>query len=348
MAKRFRSIPSATVKQRRPRQTACQLDLLRKGVWQTGPVLLQLLTGGLTSTDMQGKVQLKGQLTLLDLDVLSWLTQQYRRRKPQSGWLRITLYGLGKAIYGEREPSGEERRMLRASLDRLAAALLYVDGLDTRTREDRDGVASMVHLISSIVDRPRTTANTKSRRAALRGNSFEIRLEDWLCDRINQGSVTWLDWSIQRKLDGLAKRLWVYLEAESLIRDGGRLVGLPPDSGVTSIDLSKDPEGKIWVTLGLANNAPTKRRRQLLKQAAERIMAADLSWARIEIAKHPTYGKKGVYQLSAWRVTEQGRRELDEAEHKRLAQEREREEVEAATAEQFGLSADELHRRKAA
>lgn len=348
MGQRFRSIPSQSIELRRPRSASCETALLRKGVWQTGsrPIQLQLLTDGLTH-DLHGKVHLVGKLTLLDLDMLSWLTQQYRRRKPENGWLRITRSGAGEALY-RRKPHAEERRLIGESLVRLGQCQLYIEGLDVESGEEREDTASMVHLIDELTDRAIILeANTPAKRASLlRGNSFGILLGRWLRDRIDQGRVTWLDWSVQRKLEGLAKRLWVYLEAERLIRDGGVPVGLPSDSGVCTIDLPKDPAGKAWVTLGLANNTPTKRRRQLLKEGAARIMAADLSWARIEIVKHPSW--KGVYQLVAWRVTEQGRRELEEAERRRRALEREHQEAEAGVAAAFGLTVEELRERKQA
>jgi hypothetical protein len=42
----------------------------------------------------------------------------------------------------------------------------------------------------------------------------------WLTKQLVAGHLTYLDWRVLRKLDGLAKRLWVYLESQSFRRSG--------------------------------------------------------------------------------------------------------------------------------
>lgn len=48
----------------------------------------------------------------------------------------------------------------------------------------------------------------------MRGNNYEVRLAPWLMRQLENQYVTYLDWRTQCRLDGLAKRLWIYLEAE--------------------------------------------------------------------------------------------------------------------------------------
>jgi hypothetical protein len=103
------------------RQASLDTNLARKGVWHLGPLQLALPIDGM---DTLGLLRTAGPpLTLFDLDTFAWLTERWREgaRDPK-GRVRFTLYELGRDLYG-REPAGQDRRDMRASLTRLQDAM---------------------------------------------------------------------------------------------------------------------------------------------------------------------------------------------------------------------------------
>ncbi|MDQ3631278.1 MAG: hypothetical protein M3417_08460, partial [Actinomycetota bacterium] len=143
------------------------------------------------------------------------------------GWAHFTLYDLGSDLYGRGErarqrkharPDGSDREHLRASLLRLQTTLLTVKvGEDRRARR----AAPITELESEF----ETLASSSWRRAsALRGKTFDARLASWLMDSVRAHPL-FLDYATLRRLRGVAKRTWVFLEAEDW-RTNPRVIGL--------------------------------------------------------------------------------------------------------------------------
>jgi hypothetical protein len=102
---------------------------------------------------------------------------------------------------------------MRASLDRIKAVVLYLDGKDLCHASPALG--SAVNIVDILVDRA-SVLPAPAPGGCCGGDRFTAKLAPWLVAEVDAKRVTYLDWRILRALDGLAKRLWVYLEAESL------------------------------------------------------------------------------------------------------------------------------------
>jgi len=194
------------------RQASIPTVLARKGYWQPGRGR-QSVDG----TDFLGVCKANGKLTMADLDILCWLCERYRESRPVDGTVSFTIYELGRDLYG-RAPGGREAELMRASLDRLKAVVLYLEGKDLCHQSPALG--SAVNIVDILVDRASVLPDLSARKM-LRGDRFTAKLAPWFLSEIDAKRVTYLDWRILRELDGLAKRLWVYLEAESFKRISG-------------------------------------------------------------------------------------------------------------------------------
>ncbi len=184
------------------RQASLETNLARKGIWHVGPLQLALPLDGL---DTLGLLRVAGPpLTHFDLDTLAWLTERWREdERDTKGRVRFTLYKLGRDLWN-REPAGHDRRDLRASLGRLQDAMFELEGYDVRAaqmgRLESPTEAGRIRLLGSV----RWSSDRELHVAYLDG---------WLVEQLEAGYLTYLDWRILRGLDGLAKRLWVYLES---------------------------------------------------------------------------------------------------------------------------------------
>jgi hypothetical protein len=274
----LRPEPSLALEPLPRRQASLETNLCRKGVWHVGPLQLALPIDG---SDTLGLLRVTGPpLTLFDLDTFAWLTERWREggRDPK-GRVRFTLYQLGRDLYN-REPSGEERRLMRASLRRLYEASFELEGYDARAaamgRLEHPTEEGLVRLLGSL-------------RWSRRG-SRELHvaaLGDFITEQLEAGYLTYLDWRILRGLDGLAKRLWVYLESQTFKRSA---------LGEGAVALYLAPP--MWHALGVTTkHAPHARR--LLARAGERITAADKSFVGFELRKPVRRG--GTWALVARR-----------------------------------------------
>ncbi|MBV9817289.1 MAG: hypothetical protein JOZ07_02920 [Solirubrobacterales bacterium] len=110
--------------------TSLETNLCPKGVWHVGPLQLALPIDG---SDTLGLLRVAGPpLTLFDLDTFAWLSERWREGDHDpKGRLALSLCELGRDLY-DREPSGEERRIMRASLRRLYEASFELEGYDAR------------------------------------------------------------------------------------------------------------------------------------------------------------------------------------------------------------------------
>lgn len=238
-----------------PRRGSMETNLCRKGLWASGSYQLELPLDG---QDLLGLVRASGRLRVdPDLDVLVWLTERYRREPREDRVVAFTLYQLGKALYG-RKPSGKHNQSMRASLRRLKMVTVTLQGYDSLRGEREARVASDDSLIERIVSELDDIGSDGQRQpGALRGSSFKVQLAPWLADQIARGNVTYLDWETLISLNGLAKRLWVLLQAERYKPDG-------PETEATWIALGD----YFAVTIG----AHYKHQRQLRSAIDKRLM----------------------------------------------------------------------------
>lgn len=143
--------------------------------------------------------------TLFDLDVMAWFCEHWREgERDQHGLLCFTLYELGRDLHG-RKPSGRDRQEMRASLDRLYETSFELEGY--RVEDAARG------RLSDPVEGRRL--RLLSELGWSRQDHHEAVLARWLVSQLDAGYLTYLDWRVLRKLEGLAKRLWVYLESQS-------------------------------------------------------------------------------------------------------------------------------------
>jgi hypothetical protein len=272
------TVGGLTVESLPRRQASLETNLCRKGIWHVGPLQLALPIDG---RDTLGLLRTAGPpLTLFDLDTFAWLTERWRESDHDpKGRLGFTLYELGQDLYG-REPAGQDRRDMRASLTRLQDAIFELEGYDARDAQmgqlDNPTEGGRIRLLGSVRWSRR---DTRERHVAY--------LDGWIVEQLEAGHLTYLDWRVLRALEGLAKRLWVYLESQSFKRsaigEGGVRLWLAPP---------------MWQALGITTkHAPHARR--LLLRAGERIASVDRSFVDFEL--HPPPRRGGTWALVARR-----------------------------------------------
>jgi len=279
------------------RQGALETNLTRWGGWD--------VSASAPSPERQGKDFLGvvarsqgAQLGPLELDVFSWLTARWFEQGGQTdGIVRCTLYELGSDMYG-RKPSGKEIRLLRRAIENLAGALITLGGFDAHSGKMKPKLASMVHLIESAVwgeDLPFAvpTRADAAQTGGMRGSTYELKLASWLIPQFQRRYITYLDWQIQRKLDGLAKRLWVYLEAEQFKTTG---------DGVQKSYIILGE--KAYTALGV-NHARERDRRTALQRAGRRIVEVDMRYLAVEVESNPV--NRSGWRILATRVTDRER-----------------------------------------
>ena len=255
---------------------------------------------------INGAIRASGRLQLSpDLDVFAWVCERWLAGFPErdpEGIARFTLYDLGTDLYG-RKPAGKERRLLRASLLRLWRVEVAFLGHNTVTRTRGDSLDRLFYAVGSN-GRLEEAGNDPRKVGALRGDTFAVRLSDWLRDSLAAGNFTYLRWAVLRRLEGLSKRVWLYLAAERFKPQGeGRLAA--------------------WVGLGrpaLASlGADTYNRhrdaRRALARAGLRIVEADPRFESVTVERRAGGWALVAVRLDAaeLRRQEQERREVREA-----------------------------------
>jgi hypothetical protein len=264
----------ATVAPLPRRQASMETNLCRKGVWHVGPLQLAL---PLDSEDTLGLLRVAGPpLTMFDLDTFAWLTERWREgERDVRGRVSFTLYDLGHDLFG-REPDGKERRLMRASLRRLYEANFELEGYRASDavmgRLDHPTEEGLIRLLSSL--------RWSRQRSA---EPHLAALGDFITDQLEAGYLTYLDWRVLRALEGLAKRLWIYLESQSFKRSG---------IGEGAVRLWLGPP--LWRALGVTTKHPPHARR-LLERAGGRIATVDRSFASFELHRPRTRG--GIWAL---------------------------------------------------
>lgn len=274
------------------------------GLWEPGPVQLEL---PFEARGIATLVRASGRLKLTpDLDVLAWISERWLSTPPLDldGWARFTLYDLTSDLYQPRTPERADRKRIRESIVRLMTTLVTVDGYDARRRErrdeDRDRIATTSAPIVQLVSELERVGPDPRRLGALRGSTFAAQLAPWLCDQLAAGGYTYLDFSILRQLDGLAKRLWIYLEAERFKPGGDGRLG-------THFGLGRP----ALASIGAGNYKRHRAARAALVRASRQIMGADDRYESVSVERRP-----GGWSLVAVK--------LDAEERRRKRAERER------------------------
>lgn len=253
-----------------PRQGSLDTDLARSPLFAMSGAQLELPVDGpslLMALRASGRLKLSP-----DLDVLAWLSEELRLERDPGGWVPFTLYELGSAVYGVK-PTTRHRELLRASLRRLVTIVIDLIGYDAKTGKADARIATVDHLIDRVrselddVD----VAGDASRVGALRGSSFQAQFSPWLRQQIETGHVTYLRWPLLVHFSGLAKRLWVLLEAEQFKRQaGGRQVAW------------RALGDRLYGTLGMHYDR-SRDARVALKRAAAQIVTDDKRYVSIEL-----------------------------------------------------------------
>jgi hypothetical protein len=258
------------------RQASLETNLCRKGVWHVGSLQLALPIDG---SDTLGLLRIAGPpLTLFDLDMFAWLTERWREvERDAKGRVDFTLYELGKDLHN-RVPAGRDRQEMRASLERLFEARFELEGYDAanarlgRLEDPVEG--GWIRLVSGV----RWSRDRERHR---------VYLSSFIVEQLEAENLTYLDWRILRALEGLAKRLWVYLESQTFKRS---------DIGEGAVALQLAPP--MLQALGVTTKHQPHARR-LIARAGERITAADKSFVGFEL--RPPYRRGGTWALVARR-----------------------------------------------
>lgn len=231
----------------------------------------------------------------LELDVLSWLSAQWwAQGAPRDGITRFTWYGLGRDLWatGRRwEAGGRDNRMLQEAVDNLVGAVVTLSGYNVHTGEATPALFSDVHILRSVVGKHRRSAASDSARdGALREDTVEVRLEDWLVAQLLGDCVALLDWQIQRELDGLSKRLWCYLAG----RGPDFAPAAWPGEELLIVPLNAD----VYEGWSL-HSARERNNRARVATATERIVRTDPRYVTIVV--EPDADDRRRYQLRALR-----------------------------------------------
>ena len=237
----------------------------------------------------------------VELDVLSWVTAQWwEQGAPRDGIVRFTWYALACALWSPGpgwDPGGRERRMLQDAVDNLMGAVVTLSGYSVHTGATSPALFSNVHILRSVVGtRRRASADAgvdvdAAHDGALRTDTVELRLEDWLVAQLLGDSVALLDWRLQRELTGLAKRLWCYLAGRG---PDFTATSAFPGEEVLTIALSED----VYAGWSL-NSARERNNRARVITAAARIVEADPRYVTIVV--EPRTDDRRRYQLRAVR-----------------------------------------------
>lgn len=245
------------------KRATSERQLSRAGLWFSAPAQIQL---PFEARGLSNVVLSTGQLQVTpDYDVLAWWCSRWLRQPTESGWMRPTLYEIGRDLYG-REPSNADYATLRGSLGRLGSVAVTIQGYNGMEERPERGWNTLSHLME--VSWP--SQWMPERR-------FGVKLSDWLRAGIEGDQAIRLDWRILRRFDRnqqLAKRLWIYLAAERYKRT----------SYAKSERTDLDYEGAWLVegdwlaaSLGASYKQPADFRRKL-DRACEAIRETDDRW----------------------------------------------------------------------
>ncbi len=193
-----------------------------------------------------------------------------------------------------------ERRLLRAALGRLFEVAIDFVGFNAATRERGAswGRARLIQAIGGpIGERGDFHALPPAQvLGGLRGSTFAVELASWLAEQVRAGNVTYLDFEVMRQLNGLAQRLWIYLQAERYNARGETWIALGP---------------RMFEILGMGYGREVDARKAL-RAAATRVMVADERYELVEVQRRLGWG------IVARRIPSDERRRVRSAIRKSL------------------------------
>ena len=216
----------------------------------------------------------------LELDALTWLTQEwFDQGSPTTGVIEFTWYRMSHDLYSRR-PGGREHQLLQEAVDNLAAALITLRCIDVLSGTRDVTLRSKVHILEAIVDHEDVLLIRDGERSVgtagwMRDDTVKVKLADWLVAQLLDGLIV-LDWQIQRRLGGAAKRLWYYLAA--------RAADFTPHPGGELERLDVDIDADFYASLSL-QAARERDNRSALARAGARIVEADPAYRLIEVAR---------------------------------------------------------------
>lgn len=250
--------------------------------WQLGP---QKARRRIERRDFLGVIARVDRAPLgeVELDVLTWLSARwYEQGRQASGRVAFTLYELGQALYGSGKAlGGRNNEIIREALENLHAVVITLSGVNVLTGEFERTFQSKVHILRTLVVNEQLQLLEQGQSwdpaavGALRGATIEVQLEDWLVAQLDGQVAVQLDWATQRRLTGLAKRLWVYLAAEA-----PRFEALPDERAQFSVPLSRD----VYGALGIECQRERDNRAALVR-AAGRVCTGDPRYVEIAIER---------------------------------------------------------------
>jgi hypothetical protein len=261
-----------------------------------------------------------------EFDVHTWLRERFVALGcPEDNAVPFTGHALQSALYGYK--SGQTRKLILRALDNLTRAFVTIPGFDARRGVlDPDAVSRRLRLLEGVVEhgfyerfaaaralgqapRPGDFAHLGSQRGDV---TLVALLPTWSARALRLGLGAPLDLDAQRELAGVAKRLWVQLDAQPFTT-------VASDREVFTIEL----DTTAYAALGFHHSRPTDRRRYLTAALA-RICDVDPSYladhTRVEL--HPT--NRGVHLLTVTRCTGLARQQRLHLRHLRRAAKRER------------------------
>jgi hypothetical protein len=197
-------------------------------------------------------------LAPLDLRSLSFLAARLGSGSPPFQ-AECSLSELGAAVYGRRA-GGSDRRALEASLHRLEAAVVTLEGCD---------------LVAGELS-PATTRAPLFRAVSVAGAPPRLTYEfsPWLAAAVAHGRFPLLDLELLRALPATAARLWALLEGTSR---------LAPDRGERGVR-SLRCDHHLCDALGLGHAREADARRALRLAAAE-VVAADPRYVELAVKR---------------------------------------------------------------
>ena len=270
--------------------------LSRSGLWLPRSKDLQL---PVESRGLSVKVTASNGLRLTpDYDTLAWLCHRWINppkdlKEDSEGWFGFSLYGLGSDLYS-KAPTGKDYATLRESLRRLGSVSLELQGYDASTAtKDHRKLSYGQRLLEGV---------TQADGVKLNGLEVQrVRLAPWLREELEAEGVVLLPWQILRRFhknQHLAKRLWIYLQAERFRQSPSR-----PGFESSWIALGD----YFNASLGLDYNRP-RDARAALTRACRTVEAVDHRYGFQSTSERPNlevrqWGKG--WRLYAYRPTSQ-------------------------------------------
>lgn len=241
-------------------------NISRSGIWRTGEAQLEL---PFEARGLSNIVVVNAQLKLTpDYDVFTWLTNCWLMSEPREPEIWPTLWEIGYDLYG-KQPSGKDYATLKASIRRLAAASVVLDDYNAFDCEPAVGSESFSHLMEVVKPKELQPQHRPG-----------FRLAEWVRIELAKSQTMRIDWEVLRRFhqnEQLAKRLWIYLAAESYKRSS--LWGRDAAEPGLAYESTWIAEGdRLAASLGLSYAEPSAFRRSL-RRAIAAIIRTDDRWA---------------------------------------------------------------------